>query len=116
LDYRVRVSPRAKNIRLRVSRQRGLEVIVPRDYDLDKVPSLLERKKRWVHEALERAAKLRKFFEPKPRWRLPTHIRFPATGAVWHVASRETDVSCVTVRKLGNDRLLIFGNIGDEKK
>jgi predicted metal-dependent hydrolase len=116
LDYRVRVSPRAKNVRLKVSRQQGLEVIVPRGYDLDKVPGLLERKKRWVGEALERAAKLRKFFEPKPQWRLPTHVKFPATGVVWHVASKETDVSWVAARELGNGRLLIFGNIGDEKE
>lgn len=116
LDYCVRVSPRGKNIRLRVSLQRGLEVIVPRGYDLDKVPALLERKKDWVGRALEKSAKLRKFFEPKPRWQLPIQISFPATGAVWHVVSKRTDVSWVAVRKLGKHRLLIFGNVSDEKE
>ena len=116
LDYRVRVSPRGKNIRLRVTRQRGLEVIVPRGYDLDKVPGLLERKRKWVKAALDKAETLRKFFEPKPKWRLPIQIRLWALGTVWHITSRETDVSWVAVRDLGKDRLLIFGNIGNEQK
>src|ERR1035438_4862572 len=78
IQYRVRVSPRSRNVRLRVSVKSGLEVIVPRGYDPDKVPSVLERKKRWIRAALERAEAHRKFFEPEPRWQVPTQISLPA--------------------------------------
>ncbi len=113
-DYRVRSNPRGRNVRLRVTRQRGLEVIVPRGYEIGKIPSLLERKKRWITVALERAESLRKFFEPEPNWHLPMQIKLSATGGVWHVICKNTDVPWVAVRELDIHRLLVFGNITDE--
>lgn len=112
-SYSVRVSPKGRNVRLRVTFQRGLEVVVPKGYDVDKVPGLLERKKSWVRAALERADAQRKFFEPEPSWRLPLQIKLPAVGMVWHVSARETDAPCVAVRELGEGRLLVFGATGD---
>jgi predicted metal-dependent hydrolase len=114
-DYRVRHSPRGRNVRLRVTRQRGLEIIVPRGYDVTKIPALLEHKKQWIRAALERIEKLRKFFEPEPNWRPPLQIKLPAIGTVWHVVAKDTDVPWVAVREMDAQRLLVFGNIGDEK-
>src|SRR5947208_3263097 len=110
-DYRVRHGPHGRNVRLRVTRQRGLEIIVPRGYDAAKIPTLLEQKKQWIRAAVERVEKLRKFFEPEPRWRPPLQIKLPAIGTVWHVAAKETDVPWVAVRELDGQRLLVFGNI-----
>ncbi len=115
LEYRVRVSTRGRNVRLSVTFQHGLEVIVPQGYDLNKVPGLLERKKHWIRVALERVESHRKFFEPEPTWRLPLQIKLPAVGAVWHVTARETEAPWVAVRELGADRLLAFGAIRDER-
>jgi predicted metal-dependent hydrolase len=114
-EYRLRRSPQGRNVRLRVTRQRGLEVIVPKDYNVSKVPALLERKKQWISTALERVESLRKFFEPEPNWRAPLQIKLPAIGATWHVVAKETKVTWVAVRELDEQRLLIFGNVGDEK-
>jgi predicted metal-dependent hydrolase len=114
-DYRLRHNPRGRNIRLRVTRQRGLEVIVPKNYDATKIPLLLERKKQWIRAALERQENLRKFFEPEPRWRPPLQIKLPAIGVMWHVVAKETHVEWVAVRELDDERLLVFGKIGDEK-
>jgi len=114
--YRLRVSPRGCNVRLRVTIQHGLEVIVPRGYDHDRVPRILERKKNWIRTALERAEANRKFFEPEPAWKLPLQIRLPAIGAVWNVTAKETDAPWVAVRELRADRLLVFGAIGEERE
>jgi predicted metal-dependent hydrolase len=114
-DYRVRVSPKAKNLRLRVTVQKGLEVVVPRGYDQTKIPQLLERKKHWIREALRRADDNRKFFEPEPVWRLPIQIKFQAIGAVWHVEQKESEVDWVAVREVGDGRISIFGCIDDER-
>jgi predicted metal-dependent hydrolase len=73
--YHVRVSPKGRTVRLRVTVQGGLEVIIPRGCDESKIPGLLERKKHWVSAALERADENRKFFEPEPVWRLPMQIK-----------------------------------------
>jgi predicted metal-dependent hydrolase len=111
--YRVRVSPKGRSVRLRVTLQRGLEIVVPRGYDESKIPALLERKRHWVRAALERAESHRKFFEPEPAWRLPIQIKLPAVGIVWHVMSRATDVPWVAVREIGPEKLLVFGAIED---
>jgi predicted metal-dependent hydrolase len=92
-----------------------LEVIVPRGFDRTKVSGLLERKKQWIRTAIKRAESLRKFFEPEPNWRVPLQIKLPAVGMVWHVTSKETNVSWVAVRDLAADQLLAFGNISNDK-
>ncbi len=113
--YCVRVSPKGRSVRLRVTLQRGLEVVIPKGYDEGKIPALLERKRNWVHAALERAESHRKFFEPEPAWRLPIQIRLPVVGAIWHVTSRATDVPWVAVREIGPEQLLVFGAIEDQE-
>lgn len=112
--YQIRVSPRGRNVRLRVTVKKGLEVIVPQNYETDRVPDLLERKKNWIQAALEKAESHRKFFEPRPHWCVPNRVNLPAIGAVWHLSARETNVPWVAVRELGPDRLLVFGAINDE--
>src|ERR1017187_8008745 len=107
-DYRVRVSPRGRNVRLRVTVRHGLEVVIPQSYDPEKVPSILERKKSWIHAALERAESQRKFFEPEPSWKLPSDIRLPAVGKMWHVTPRPTESGSVVVREIGDGRLSVF--------
>jgi len=114
-DYRLRHNSKGRNVRLRVTRQRGLEVIVPKGYDTNKIPLLLERKKQWIRAALERIESLRKFFEPEPNWRPPLQIKLPAVGTTWHVVVKKTKVSWVAVRELDEQRLLVFGNTNDEK-
>jgi predicted metal-dependent hydrolase len=114
-EYKIRVSPKAKNPRLKVTLKGGLEVVVPKGYDHAKVPALLDRKKQWVRVALDRIELNRKFFEPEPEWRLPTIITLPAIGQAWHLESRESDYGKVVVREVAAGRLLIFGRIRDDK-
>ena len=116
VDYRVRVSPRSRNVRLRVTVRHGLEVIVPRGYDVEKVPSILERKKHWIHAALERARAHRKFFEPEPSWTPPSQLSLAALGQKWHVTTKQTEASSVTVRETSRDSLLVFGAVGEEQR
>src|SRR5437879_5650872 len=115
LHYHLRVSPRARNIRLRVTAQRGLEVIVPKDYDVDKVPVLLQRRKAWIDTALQRAERHRKFFEPAPVWRVPHHIRLPAIGKFWRITIKKTGSPSVSVREVAPHHLVMFGRINHER-
>lgn len=113
--YILRESPRAKNVRLRVTPQRGLEVIIPAHFDHQRVHSLLERKKGWIRTALERAESTRKFFEPRPSWRLPSRIHLQAIGRIFQVEPKETNLSSVIVRAMGQDTIKVYGRIEDEK-
>jgi predicted metal-dependent hydrolase len=115
VNYRLRISPRGRNVRLRVSVRNGLEIVVPHGYDTGKVPGLLERKKIWIRTALERAEAHRKFFEPEPTWGVPLEIRLPAVGKIWHVAAKKTRVPYASVRELHDKSLLILGAIDQEQ-
>jgi predicted metal-dependent hydrolase len=108
-EYRVRVSPRGRTVRLRVTPQHGLEVRVPKGYDQRRLPVLLERNERWVRRALERAAAYRARLEPEPAWVLPRQIALCATGALWHVTARSTSARLAAVREVGPDQLLLSG-------
>jgi predicted metal-dependent hydrolase len=70
--------------------------------------------KRPIAESFVRAA-VEKFFEPEPNWRPPLQIKLPAIGATWHVVAKETNVPWVAVRELDAQRLLVFGNVRDER-
>ena len=115
VNYQVRVSPRGRHVRLRVTVRHGLEVVIPRGYDPEKVPGILERKKHWIRAALERAEHHRKFFEPEPEWKVPTDIKLAAIGNTWHVTAKPTGAASVVVRELSRERLLVFGAIEDER-
>lgn len=53
-EYRVRVSPRARHISLRVLPGKGLEVVLPPHADPSCVPAIVERRRAWIDKALGR--------------------------------------------------------------
>jgi len=111
VKYLLRESRRARNVRLRVTSDRGLEVIIPKGYDPGRVPRLLERKREWIRTALERAEANRQLLQPEPIWRPPTHIALPAISREWQVEPKETDALSVTIRADGANRLISSGRI-----
>lgn len=113
--YRLRESLRARRVRLRVTLQHGLEVILPRGCDPATVPGLLQRKQRWIRAALERVEAHLKLFGPPQPWQLPAQIELPAMGTIWRVEARETESRRVTVRAAGAGCLRIVGRIANEK-
>jgi predicted metal-dependent hydrolase len=113
-EYRLRESSRASRVWLRVTIERGLEVVVPKGYDVAKVPRLVENKGKWIRAAFERMGSNRRCPEPQTEWRLPVEIALPAIDRVWHVDARETEEHRVSVRENGDGRLLILGAIQNE--
>ncbi|MFC1930332.1 M48 family metallopeptidase [Chloroflexota bacterium] len=48
IHYFIRQSSRAKHIRLEIRRTTGLTVIIPRRYDIRKLPEILKEKRGWI--------------------------------------------------------------------
>jgi predicted metal-dependent hydrolase len=97
-----------------VTIQKGLEVVVPRGYDIRNVPRILERSKRWVQTALGRVESQRKALAAIPPWQLPLQVTLQADGTVWQVEGRKTGARRVSVRKQAVGRILVSGAIEDE--
>ncbi|HEY7153838.1 MAG TPA: SprT family zinc-dependent metalloprotease [Gemmataceae bacterium] len=90
-SYRVRYSPKAKNLRLKVTPREGLCVVVPRGFDEAKIPAILKQKKDWIADALAKAQERRRFLEPQPAHHLPEIIPLRAIGEVWSVVYRQDE-------------------------
>lgn len=84
-EYNVRHSTKARNIRLKVTPEDGLVVVVPRGYDEGGIPAILNRKKAWIADAMDRAARTRRFLEPKPSTYLPDRLSLQAVSETWTV-------------------------------
>ena len=114
-EYRLRESARARHVRLRVTPQHGLEVVVPTGYNPARVPGVLERKQAWIRAALERAEAERQRSGLAGIWRLPEAIELAALGQMWQVSAQETEIRGAAVREIGPGQLLLHGRITDER-
>ncbi|MFH1970036.1 MAG: SprT family zinc-dependent metalloprotease [Verrucomicrobiota bacterium] len=110
-QYTVRESLRARCIRLRVTPQRGLEVVVPRGCSRARIPPILERKQQWIRSALKRVEAHRERFPPAPGWQVPERIAFPAVQRTWQVEMHPEETPQVTVREHGKGLLQVRGNV-----
>ncbi|MDT8405217.1 SprT family zinc-dependent metalloprotease [Sulfuriflexus sp.] len=108
-EYRVRVSARAKYVRLRLTPHDGLEVVIPKGFDDRKVPGILKSRREWLERALQNLppAEARNARED-----LPATIAFPATGQTWPVDYIQSDSSRVSATTR-DGRLRLIGNIPD---
>jgi len=79
----VQVSPRARNVTLKVNRANGLVVVVPKDFDRSLLPGILTSRQSWIDRQLERFGSLPGRFEQD--WP-PTMLNLQGVG-------RKIDVS-----------------------
>ena len=115
LQYRLRVSPRARDVSLRVTVERGLEVVVPRGYNPALVPRILEHMQGWIRRALDRAEANRRHLAPEPPWQLPTEIALPGIGRAWQIVAKESARASVSIREIKGARLSITGALSNER-
>ena len=110
--YTIRESSRVRCIRLRVTPQMGLEVVLPRGCSRARIPPILERKQQWIRSALARVAAHRARFPPMPGWQVPERIAFPAIQRAWQIEMHPDETRQVTVREHGEGLLQLRGNVG----
>jgi len=108
-EYSIRRSPKAKNIRLKVTREEGLVVVIPKEYDEKKIPELLNKKKVWIADALNRIGETKRFLEPKPEEHFPENVRLTALGELWSVTYHKAERHAGTRLKAANGLLVISG-------
>lgn len=112
--YSVRVSGRARRVRLVVTEDRGLEVVVPRRFDRRMIPGILQRRSRWIERATTGVEARRRRLELEPP-RLPDRIVLPAIAEEWGVEYRSgpgSVVGAIARERPGRD-LVVTGDIDD---
>ncbi len=111
-QYSIRESARAKHVHLKVSLTNGLEVVVPKGYDKQKIPDLIAHKSAWL-ERVQHRLKLKFDNLPEDHFtQRPKHIRLLATDSPYHVVYYHSARKSIKVAENGMS-LLLKGPVND---
>lgn len=113
MEYRLRVSPWARALSLRVGVEGRLEVIAPRRYSRRTIAGVLARERVWIERALADAETRRRALPAPPAWHVPDEIALPAMDARWPVSVRPTAGRGVRVAATGAGELEFSGQVKD---
>ena len=113
IDYRLRVTPWARGISLRVTATGALEIVAPRRYSPRTITRILVHERAWIERAQADAAARRQTLAPPPVWHLPMEISLPAVGAHWTVTVQPTAAHSVRVIDADPDELVVAGCVAD---
>ena len=112
MDYRVRISPRGRRVRLNLSARDGLTVVIPRGFDARRVPAIVEARQEWIEKHLWRFSEEARSIAENPPDLLPETIDLPALEEIWHVAYRPTGAQVIAVLKTaGPGELVVSGAV-----
>jgi len=118
--YTVRQSRRARRMSLRIDLRGELEIVVPRRYDLRRIPALVASKRGWIERTSRRIREQRGLIGPHCFELLPAGVELPAIGERWGVRYRPTRRAGVRLRELPPDfdgetgHLELSGDIEDQ--
>lgn len=111
LPYKIRVSARARHVRLRLTPDDGLTVVVPRGFDLSLVPDIVTAKAEWIRDA---DARLRDKFPDRASRPLPENISLAALGEMWTIEYQPRPTRRLYLREHRTPPgLIIRGGIAD---
>lgn len=119
LDYSVRESKSAKNVRLKVTVDDGLVVIIPDGFDTARIGELLREESEWIAGAQRWAEEQRRIVDvasgPFSPGSLPSSVDLRAIDESWSVDYRPTGSSRTVARDHEDGLLRVSGNVEDAK-
>jgi predicted metal-dependent hydrolase len=110
-DYRIRTSARARNVRLQLSERDGLTVVVPLNFNLRRIPAIVEQKREWIETHRRRLADISAAVAWSPAAALPEKIELPALGESWSVDYQSAKTRTVGVIVDQPGRIVVYGAI-----
>lgn len=116
ITYHYHRSQRAKHVGLRLSRQAGLQVTVPRGVTLAQVDAVVLAKSAWIIKHLTRFAAMPPALPvPSTPAPLPLAIELPALSETWTVVYAQSEMSGVCACILAPGQLQLRGAVADEE-
>jgi predicted metal-dependent hydrolase len=113
VDYRIRRSARAKNVRLQLSVKDGLTVVVPLNFNLRRIPAIVEEKRAWIETNRRQLAERAEAGARVPLAALPERIELPAVGESWEVDYQPAKTRTVGVIADRPGRIVVYGAVHD---
>ena len=106
--YSVRVSPRAKNIIIKLIPDKGIEVVLPKGVSRRDVPYFLEKRREWIIRNIYKLEQKGLSLTP-PELILPDEICFAASGKIYSIGRVKNHKPSLSMRRNVN-KLLISGS------
>ncbi len=110
--YTVRVSARARRVRLTMSLD-GLVVVMPKGFDRRRIPGMVAEKQRWIERTAAKLEERRRHIEAAHPPGPPDRLNLPAIGEEWAIKYRPADVPYASLVEDGEERLLLSGATDD---
>ena len=107
VPYTVKVSSRAKSVRLKMIPHAGLVVVLPEGFNKNDIPSLLLRHEAWIKKVAERIDVQRPEPLPLTKNGLPYTILFPSLYEEWRVMFNSMGKRVVSADDNDGKRLLL---------
>jgi predicted metal-dependent hydrolase len=79
LTYTIRSSSRSRHVRLIVSRDSGIVIVVPPGFDTSRVPEIIAKKEKWIRRSIEKVQ------SAAPALEIPTRIILQSIGTNFNV-------------------------------
>ncbi|NMF60103.1 M48 family metallopeptidase [Pseudanabaena yagii] len=114
--YTVRISDRAKCVRLALSVDKGLEVVIPKNYDHLKIPELIHQKRDWIIRNQRKLDEREAFLQSQAPHELPDVIKLRSLGEEWQIIYNQTvtKFGSITISEQKEQfQLIISGNVTD---
>ena len=113
--HTVRESSRARHVRLVLSPRTGLEVVVPKGFDRDLIPAILQRRAAWVRRVTARFEAQGRTAASRAVLPAPDELQLRAIGERWQVEYRRTASARVVARVSPGCRVIVSGDIDDSE-
>jgi predicted metal-dependent hydrolase len=111
--YTLKVNPRAKSVRLKMTPHGGLVVVIPPRFDKKKIASMLLHHEEWIKKVTAKFDAHRQTPLPLSENGLPVTIAFPEFTESWSVAYRHTGNGEVELVEREGNLLLVSGDVAD---
>jgi hypothetical protein len=115
-NYTLRVSLRARNVWIRVSADKGIEVVIPRWFNRRYIPELLLKEEDWIKRTAKRLKDRENLMIREAPVQLPTQVHLKAFGVFWKVKYQKTLSPMIQLAHNYNSTLTVSGDIDDEEK
>lgn len=113
IPYRIRVSVRARSVRLRLAAREGLTVVMPAGFPPERVEGLLLGKRTWIArhwQRLEQQDDLPELAE-SPAVLRPEGFELLAIGESWEIEYLQTAARALSARSVQPGRLVVSGPV-----
>jgi len=111
IPYAIEVSRRARHVRLKISQNEGLVVVIPIGFDERRVPEIIAEKADWIKRTLKRLNRQVRSVNPELASGMPDRILLPSTAETWRVEYVISKTRGVTLTQPENHTLRLTGSV-----